>query len=150
MFFFRINKKRKKTFTLLASNLVVAGADGEAENGLHGRARDRGRRRHALVDDGRVRRAAERLGQRLEDVHAARDLARERRRVEAVALAEREEGRGGGQARDGRGRAGEVARERRDGGVRDGVVGRGLGPPDEACFLGFFCERGRRRRSGEK
>ena len=111
----------------------------------------------ALVDDRGVRSASQGLGERLEGVDAARDLAVEGGRVEAVALAEGEERGGGREARDGDGGAREVARGRRDARVRDGVVGGLLGPPDEACVCIVFCCCccccccfGRRERSGRK
>ena len=118
----------------LSLSLVVAGAHGEPEDDLHRRARDGRLHRLALVDDGGVRRASEGLGQSLERVDAARDLAGEGGGVDAVALAEGEERGEGGQAGDGDGRAGEVARGRRDRGVGDGALLL-LGPPDEACFF---------------
>lgn len=124
----------EKQISLSSSRLVVARTNGEPEDDLKPRARDGRRHRHALVDDGRVRRAPQRLGQALERVDAARDLAEEGGGVEAVALAEREVDGEGRQARDGDGGAGEVARGRRDRGVGDGGGGDLLGPPDEACF----------------
>ena len=136
-------KRGKKTYTYHCSfsfsrlpRSVVAGAKREAGDGLHRRALHRGLSSHALVDDGGVGRRAQGLGQGLEDVSAARDLAGDRRRVEAVTLPEREVCRRGRQVFHDDGGAGEVSRGSGDACIGDGVGGL-LSPPEEACLV--FC-----------